>query len=99
MTLALLIIQYLAPLYDGMYSTVELDLRGVVLPMTLLTCKSTIARLSPGDALDVLMRDPETAQDLVTIIERSGDHVDGVEREGDTYRVRVRRRMNAIDGS
>jgi TusA-related sulfurtransferase len=72
-----------------MSSTLELDLRGVVLPACLLQCKTALGRLDSTDELEVLVNDPKVVEDLVKIIRRSQGRVARPRREGDHYRIRV----------
>ena len=72
-----------------MSSTVELDLRGVGLPVCLLKCKSALAGMDSGDALDVLVEDPEVVEDLVKIIRRSQGRLIRPRREGGHYRIHI----------
>jgi TusA-related sulfurtransferase len=53
----------------------QLDLCGVAAPYGLLTCKATLFSMKPGAVLEVYVRDPETVQDLLTVLERSEDKV------------------------
>jgi TusA-related sulfurtransferase len=52
-----------------------LDLCGVLAPYCLLICKSELAQMDPGAILEVHLRDPETIEDLLTILDRSGEAV------------------------
>lgn len=72
-----------------MGSTLQLDLRGVALPVSLLKCKRTLMDLRATDALEVLVHDPEVAEDLVKIIERSQERTIRSEREGNFYRIHI----------
>lgn len=67
----------------------KLDLRGVVLPVSLLKFKSTLAQLEPEDALDVLVHDPEVARDVIKIITRSQERPTSFRKVGDHYRVHI----------
>ena len=58
-----------------MKSDQQLDISGVVIPFSLALCKSTLAQMAPGGVLEIRLRDHETLQDLLLIVERSGDHV------------------------
>jgi TusA-related sulfurtransferase len=70
-----------------MCSTMELDLRGVGLPVCLLKCQSTLVGMEPGVALDVLVRDPEVVADLVRIGRRSQDRIIKTHKERDYFRI------------
>ncbi len=69
----------------------QLDLSGVLIPFSLALCKSTLARMAAGAVLKVRLRDPEALQDLVVIVERSGDHVLSWERQGEDFYLWVQR--------
>jgi TusA-related sulfurtransferase len=53
----------------------KLDLCGMLNPYCLLMFKSTLARMEPGDVLEIQLRDPETLGDLLTILDRSAETV------------------------
>ncbi len=69
----------------------EIDLIGVVSPVCLLKCKSVLAKLGTGDVLEVLVQDPEVVEELIKIIERSQDQVLNSKREGDHYRILLKK--------
>ena len=70
-------------------ASVELDLRGVVLPICLLKCKTALMGMDPREELDILVSDPHVVEDLVKIIKRSQGMVVRPRREGDHYRLRI----------
>lgn len=70
-------------------ASVELDLRGVVLPISLLKCKTALMGMDPGENLDILINDPSVVEDLVKIIKRSQGMAVRPRREGDHYRLRI----------
>lgn len=72
-----------------MSSTKELDLRGVVLPVSLLKCSRALSQMGSHEHLEVLIRDPEASDALVRIIERSQDRVVHRRRVGDHYRIHI----------
>jgi len=73
-----------------MPSNVELDLRGVGLPICLLKCKSALVNMDTGDILEVLVNDSEILEDLVKIVKRSQSKmILQPHREGDHYRIRI----------
>jgi len=69
----------------------ELDLIGVISPVCLLKCTSELAKMGAGDLLEVLLQDPGVVEALIKIVERSKDHVIKSEREGDHYRICVKK--------
>ncbi len=59
----------------------RLDLSGDVIPFSLAHCKAALAQLAPGEVLEIRLGDYETLQDLLIIVERSGDRVLAWERQ------------------
>ncbi len=53
----------------------KLDLCGVLAPYCLLMCKSELAYMEPEAILEVHLRDPQTIENLLTILDRSGETV------------------------
>lgn len=53
----------------------RLDLCGIIAPYSFLLCKSTLASMVPGALLEVHLSDPETLEDLLTILNRSGEKI------------------------
>jgi TusA-related sulfurtransferase len=72
-----------------MSSILELDLRGVGLPVCLLKFKSALDRMDSGDMLEVLVEDPGVVEDFVKIIRRSQGRMIRPRREGDYYRIHI----------
>lgn len=70
-------------------ASVELDLRGVVLPVCLLKCKTALMGMDSREGLDILISDPHVVEDLVKIIRRSQGLSVRPHREGDHYRLRI----------
>ncbi len=68
-----------------------LDLCGIVEPYCFLMCKAALASMKSGTVIEILVRDPQTFHDLVTILERSGETIIGSEKQSDRYRLRVRK--------
>jgi TusA-related sulfurtransferase len=58
-----------------MQSDEKLDLCGILQPYCLLQCKSVLSSMEPGAILEIRIRDPETYDDLVRILERSGETI------------------------
>ena len=72
-----------------MSSIMELDLRGVGLPVSLLKFKSALDNMESEDTLEVLVEDPGVVEDFVKIIRRSQGRMIRPRREGDYYRIHV----------
>ena len=77
--------------FTAMKSDQRLDLSGVVIPFSLALCKSTLARMAAGAVLEIRLRDHDTLQDLVIIVERSADEVLAWEKQADCYYLWVRK--------
>jgi TusA-related sulfurtransferase len=78
-----------------MKSDQRLDISGVVIPFSLVLCKGTLARMAPGAVLEIRLRDQQTLQDLLIIVERSGDHVMAWERHDDNCFLWVQKSLGA----
>jgi len=76
----------------------RLDLSGVVIPFSLAICKCTLAQMAGGGVLEVRLRDPDTLQDLLIILKRSGDQVLAWEKHGEDYYLWVRKSTAAVAG-
>jgi len=72
-----------------MSSKSELNLLGVMSPLCLLKCKSSLEEMKSGNFLEVLVQDPEVVEDLVKIIERSKDQIVKIETEDEYFRVQI----------
>jgi TusA-related sulfurtransferase len=62
-----------------------LDISGEVIPISLALCKSTLAQMAAGAVLEIRLRDHDTFQDLLIIVERSGDTILTWERHDEYY--------------
>jgi len=69
----------------------RLDISGVVIPFSLALCKSTLARMAAGAVLEIRLRDHDTLQDLLIIVERSGDDVLAWEKHEEYYQLWVQK--------
>lgn len=72
-------------------SNIELDLTGVIAPVSLLKCKSTLKTMSKGDILTVFINDDEVIKDLTLIIKRSKDSVLMLQKEDDHTLIQIMR--------
>ena len=64
---------------------------GVVSPICLLKCKSALSRLNPGEVLDVLVQDEEVVESLSMILKQSQDRMEAFSKEGECYRISIRK--------
>jgi TusA-related sulfurtransferase len=87
--LAILITSALLGLWIDMAST--LDLIGVITPICLLKCKSALARLNPGEELEVMVQDEEVFESLSMILKQSQDRMESFSKEGECYRISIRK--------
>jgi tRNA 2-thiouridine synthesizing protein A len=86
---AILLTSALLGLCMEMAST--LDLIGVVLPICLLKCKSALSRLNPGEVLEVMVQDEEVVESLSMILKQSQDSMESFTKEGDCFRISIRK--------
>ena len=61
-------------------ATTTLDLRGLNCPLPALKTRKALARLRPGDFLQVRCTDPLSAIDIPNLIRETGDHVEIAEQ-------------------
>lgn len=78
----------------GQNGRYRLDLRGAIIPFTLLKVSQTFKMINPGDTLEVLLGDEETRNDLFKILPDSSYELILMEKLGKdfTYRIRLRKR-------
>jgi TusA-related sulfurtransferase len=69
----------------------KLDVSGVVTPFSLALCKSILGRMATGAVLEIRLQDQDTLQDLLLILNRSGDQVVAWEEQNGAYYLWVRR--------
>ena len=69
----------------------RLDISGVVIPFSLALCKSALAQMAAGAVLEIRLRDHDTLQDLLIIVERSGDDVLAWEKHEEYYQLWVQK--------
>jgi tRNA 2-thiouridine synthesizing protein A len=74
-----------------MKSDQRLDISGVVIPFSLALCKTTLTRMAVGAVLEICLADQDTLQDLLIIVERSGNDILAWERHDDCFYLWVRK--------
>ena len=79
------------PGFTTMEADQQLDISGQMMPLSLALCKFTLAQMNPGEVLEIRLRDHDTFQDLLMIMERSGDRLLSWERHEEYYSLRVRK--------
>ena len=75
-----------------MPSKSELDLVGVAWPVCLLKFKCALNDLCSCDVMDVFARDPDVVENIIMIVERSGNTLINQHKKGDIYRLSVEKR-------
>ena len=69
----------------------KIDLRGAIIPFTLLKVSQAFKMINPGETLEVLWSDPETQNDLFKILPDSSYELilmEALEKDT-TYRIRL----------
>ena len=69
----------------------KLNLVGVTWPVCLLKFKSAVSDLGIREILDVLTQDPDVVASINMIVDRSEDTLINQQREGDVYRLSIRK--------
>jgi len=75
----------------GQTASAELDLRGVACPMNFVRAKIQLEQIDVGQVLEILLDDGEPVRNVPASFAEQGQEVLSVAREGDHYRVSVRR--------
>ena len=68
-----------------------LDLRGMIVPVTLLNISQSFREIKPGEAVEIVGNDPETKRDLFKILRAFPYELMYVSDEETVYRVRLRK--------
>jgi tRNA 2-thiouridine synthesizing protein A len=69
-----------------------LDLRGLKCPLPALRTRKALSRLPPEHVVIVECTDPLSEIDIPNLIRETGDHLEGVNRQGDVFVFRIRKR-------
>lgn len=69
-----------------------LDCLGLYCPMPIVQTAERIKKLGPGQVLEILSDDRGIEKDLPAWCKATGHEFVGIEKEGDEYRVYVRRK-------
>jgi TusA-related sulfurtransferase len=78
-------------MFTPLRSDQRLDISGVVIPFSLALCKCSLVQMAAGTVLEIRLRDHDTLQDLLIIVERSGDQVLSWEKHDEYYYLWVRK--------
>ena len=76
----------------------KLDLRGAIIPFTLLKVSQVFKSIHPGDILEVLWNDPDTPTDLFKILpEACFELIDIklIEGKDEFYRLEIKKKSTA----
>jgi TusA-related sulfurtransferase len=68
-----------------------LDLRGLIIPLTLLKITQGLRNMAGGETLEIMGTDPDTRKDLLRILDLSPCEVLSVRDEGDGYFVLLKK--------
>ena len=70
----------------------QLDLRGMIAPVTLLKLTQAFRSLNPGETLEILGSDVQTRKDLFKVLQASRYELISFQDDMTFYRVRLRKR-------
>ena len=68
-----------------------LDLRGMIVPVTLLNISQALREIKPGETVEIVGSDPETKRDLFKILRTFSYELLNINDERTVYRVRLRK--------
>jgi TusA-related sulfurtransferase len=68
-----------------------LDLRGMIMPLTLLKIMQAFRNIRDGETMDIVGTDPDTRRDFLTVLGTSPCEVLWVRDEQDLYLIRLRK--------
>ncbi len=68
-----------------------LDLRGMIVPVTLLNISQTLREIKSGETIEIVGSDPETKRDLFKILRTFPYELLNINDEKTVYRVRLRK--------
>jgi TusA-related sulfurtransferase len=73
----------------------RLDLRGLLIPLSLLKVTQSFRALKPGETLEVLWREPESPQELFKVLPHAAYEVIAMEEQGRVdpyYRIQLQKK-------
>lgn len=71
--------------------TSPLDLTGIAWPVSLLKFKQNLLALKAGERLEVLVQDPEVADHIIMIVDRSEDRIIERQMVGERFRFYIQK--------
>jgi len=69
----------------------RLDLRGMIIPLTLLKISQAFRNIKDGEIMDIVGTDPDTRRDFLRILGYSRCEVLDIKNEKDCYLIRLRK--------
>lgn len=75
---------------------IKLDLRGLLIPLSLLKVTQSFRALKPGETLEVLWREPQSPQELFRVLPRASYEVIAMEEQGRAnpyYRIQLQKKQ------
>jgi len=73
-----------------------LDLRGMIVPVTLLNISQALREIKSGETVEIVGNDPETKRDLFKILRAFPYEVLNINDEKTVYRIRLRKGSTAL---
>jgi TusA-related sulfurtransferase len=67
-----------------------LDLRGMIIPLTLLKITQGFRRIKAGETMEIIGTDPDTRKDVLKVLETSPCEVLCIHDENNHYLIRLR---------
>jgi tRNA 2-thiouridine synthesizing protein A len=78
---------------DGGGKVRKLDLRGLKCPLPVLKTRKALARMTPGEPLEVACTDPLSAIDLPNLLRETGDCLESQRRDEDVMIFCIRKAL------
>ncbi len=70
----------------------NIDIREIAWPICVLKCKKEVSQLKKGEQIDVLVKDIDVVNNLVTLMEQLLDHSIEKLKENNHYRLIIKKR-------
>lgn len=68
-----------------------LDLRGMIIPLTLLKITQAFRNIKAGETIDIFGSDPDTKKDFLEVLAATSCEVLHIKNEKDGYLIRLRK--------
>jgi len=69
-----------------------IDIRDIAWPICVLNCKNEVNQMKKGDQIDVLVKDIDVVNNLVTLIEQISNYSIEKFKKNNDYRLTIRKR-------